>query len=382
MDISGFAGRKTGKRGWQACLGASIFLLMMFITASGIAGQQASADKQVNHQTSKTPSPFADAEALLQQGKFEEAKIRIQEELKQNPGNAQGYALLGLVYTAEKNYSEARAAFQQGLELDPKSMGIRNDLGNLYVNQGKIDLAEEEFREVVRLNQTNYDGNYNLGLVLLTKKHPAEAIPYLQRIQPQTIASRITLTRAYLEAGRMAEGLKTAKGLSVENRENVQVHFTLGVLLAAEKQPRAAQLELEQAYALQPQTFEILYNLGEVYLRNGEFTKAELALNRALKLKPDSPETLYLLAQVYTVQMKPVDALDLLVRGHKLAPENTDIIYSLARVSMSQNYYEDSIPLLESGLKLSPSVRTCAPHSGRVTSCREKLRKRSRSSNS
>jgi tetratricopeptide (TPR) repeat protein len=105
---------------------------------------------------------------------------------------------------------------------------------------------------------------------------------------------------------------------------------------------------------LQPETLEILYNLGQAYLRAGEYAKAELVLNRALKLKPDSPEALYLLAQVYQQQNRSVDALDLLVRAHKLAPQDTDIILLLARVSMSQNYYEDAIPLLESGVKIDP----------------------------
>jgi tetratricopeptide (TPR) repeat protein len=327
---------------------------VIFFAPQSFAAQQVPSNKQATRPASQTPSPFADAQELLHQGKFEDAKVRIQEEIQQNPSNAQGYALLGLVYTAEKNFPEALTAFQQGLKLNPKSTGIHNDLGNLYVAQANLDLAEKEFREVVRLSPADYDGNYNLSLVLLTKKLPKEAIPYLQRIHPQTIASRITLTRAYLEAGRTAEGLKTAQELSAQNKENVQVHFTLGVLLAGEKQTHAAQLELEQANVRQPQTFEILYSLGQVYLQGAQYAKAELVLKRALTLKPDSPETLYLLAQVYTAQQKPVDALDLLVRGHKLAPENIDIIYSLARVSMSQNYYEDSIPLLESGLKLAP----------------------------
>ena len=124
--------------------------------------------------------------------------------------------------------------------------------------------------------------------------------------------------------------------------------------LAGEKQYPAAQLELEKASALQPETFEILYNLGQVYLQGGEYKKAELVLNRALKLKPDSAETLYLMARVYSEQTKVVDALDLLVRAHKLAPENTDVIFLLARVSMTQNYFEDAIPLLESGMKIAP----------------------------
>jgi tetratricopeptide (TPR) repeat protein len=326
----------------------------IFFAGRGVAGQQAPPKRQSARPASKTPSPFADAEALLRQGNLEDAQNKLQEELQQNPSRPEGYALLGLVYTAQKNYTAALMAFQQGLKLSPNSTRIRNDMGNLYVAQGNLDQAEKEFREVVRLNPADYDGNYNLALVLLAKKQPAEAIPYLLRIHPQTVAVQFSLTRAYLDAGRTTEGLKTATELSASNKDNVQVHFTLGVLLAAEKQLRPAQLQLEQANVLQPQTFEILYNLGQVCVRNAEFAKAELTLKRALNLKPDSPETLSLLAQVYSAQQKPVDALDLLVRAHKLAPENTDVIYYLARVSMSQNYYEDSIPLLESGQKIAP----------------------------
>jgi tetratricopeptide (TPR) repeat protein len=356
MEIRSNKWRTTRTQKWRAGLRTVVVFVLICSAGRGIAGQQAAAPgRQSSHPSPKTPSPFADAQALLRQGQLEEAKSRIQEELQQNPSSAEGYSLLGLVYTAEKNYDEALAAFQQGLILNPKSAGIHNDIGNLYVAQGNIDLAEKAFRTVLRLNPANHDGNYNLGLVLLEKKLPAEAISYLMRASPQTIASRFNLTRAYFEAGKTAEGLKSAKGLSAQNKDNVQLHFTLGLLLATEKQLRPAQLELEQANVLQPQTFEILYNLGQVCLRNTEYAKASLVLNRALNLKPDSPETLHLLAQVYTEQSKPVDALDLLVRAHKLAPENTDIIYSLARVSMSQNYYEDSIPLLESGLKIAPN---------------------------
>jgi tetratricopeptide (TPR) repeat protein len=354
MAICSFVRHTSGKRGWRTVLTSIAALGAIFFASQGAAGQQAPPSKQGAHPVSKAPSPFADAEALLRQGKLEDAKSRILEELQQNPSRPEGYGLLGLVYTAEKKYTEALSAYQQGLELNPKSIGIRIDMGNLYVAQGNFDLAEKEFREVVRLNPADNDGNYNLALVLLAKKQPAEAIPFLLRIHPPTIASQVNLTRAYLDTGKTAEGLKIAGELSAHNKDNVQVHFTLGVLLAAEKQLRAAQLQLEQANLLQPQTFEILYNLGQVYLRNADYAKAELSLKRALNLKPDSSEALSLLAQVYSAQQKPVDALDLLVRAHKLAPENTDVIYYLARVSMSQNYYEDSIPLLESGLKIAP----------------------------
>ncbi|MGH9545113.1 MAG: tetratricopeptide repeat protein [Terriglobales bacterium] len=331
-----------------------IALAAIFTFAGGSAAQQSAPARSNPHPASKATSPFLEAETLLRQGSVAEAKQKIEEQLRLNPSSVEGYNLLGIVNSSEKDYAGAVDAFQHALELDPNSSRTHNNLGNVYVAQEQFDLAEKEFGKVLRLDPTNREANYNLGLVLMARRSPVEAISHFERVHPADMATRFNLIRAYLQAGRTAEGLKMARELSAQKKDDVQLHFTLGVLLAAARQYPTAQLELEKASALQPETFEILYNLGQVYLQSAEYKKAELVLNRALKLKPDSPETLYLLAKVDSEQTKVVDALDLLVRAHKLAPENTDVIFLLARVSMSQNYYEDAIPLLEAGLKIAP----------------------------
>jgi len=330
----------------------ALALILLFPRVS--AAQQSVPSKKNSQQSSKIQPQFREAEELIRRGLVDQAKEKIEEELKRNPSSVEGYNLLGIIYSDQKDYATALEAFQHALKLEPNSTRTRNNLGNVYVAQEKLNLAEKEFGTVLRLDPGNRDGNYNLGLVLMAKGRPAEAIIHFQRVRPSNVETRFNLIRACLQARRPADGLKVATELSAQNKDDVQLHFTLGVLLASEKQYRAAQLELEKANALRPETFEILFNLGQAYLRGGEYTKAEPALNRALKLKPDSPETLYLLAQVNADQTRAVDALDLLVRAHKLAPQNTDIIFLLARVSMSQNYFEDAIQLLESGLKIAP----------------------------
>jgi tetratricopeptide (TPR) repeat protein len=330
-----------------------LFGILFCVTAS-VAQQPATSRTATNQSAIPTSPLLTEAEALLREGRIADAKSKIQEELQHNPVNADAYDLLGVAYVNEKDFPGALEAFQHALKLAPNSLRTRNSIANVYFVQGELDLAEQEFRDVLRVAPGNRDANYNLGLVLLAQGAPAKAIPYFQRVRPANRESKFSLARAYLLAGRSAEGLKSATELSNENKNDIQLHFTLGVLLASQKQYRAAQLELEKANALQPETFEILYNLGQTYLRAGEYPKAELTLSRALKLKPDSAETLYLLAQVYADQKKPVDALEILVRAHKLAPQNTDVIFLLARVSMTQNYFEDAIPLLESGLQIAP----------------------------
>ncbi len=334
---------------------AVILGLALMLRASIATAQQKTGESQgQSRPAAKVPSPFYEAEGLLAQGHVAEAKEKIQQQLAQHPASVEGYNLLGIVDADQKDFPAAIAALQRALALDAYSTKTHNNLGNVYVAAGQGDLALKEFRQALQLAPTNRDANYNLGLLLLAKGQPAEAIIHLQRVRPLDVETRFALTRAYFAAGQTAQGLQAARELSAQDKNDVRLHSTLGVLLAEEKQYAAAELELEKADALQPETFEILYDLGQTYLRNAEYAKAESELNRALKLKPDSADTLYLLAQAATEQKRPVDALDLLVRAHKLAPENTDIIFLLARNTMTQNYFEDAIPLLQAGVQIAP----------------------------
>lgn len=323
----------------------------VFLSPCGAAQKAPHSRPQPRQQA---PSPFLEAESLLARGAVAEARQKTEELLALHPSSIEGYNLLGILCSDQKDYAAALDAFQRALKLDLNSTRTRNNLGKLYISGSKADLAENEFRMVLRLDPVNRDANYSLGILLLAKSRPGDAIPFFQRVHPQDVESELNLVQAYLQAGKVAEGRKLATLLSARQKNNVQAHFTLGILLASAKQYRDAQLELERANALQPGALETLFNLGQVYFREGEYSKAELILNRALKLKPESPETLCLLAQVLVDQSRPVEALELLARAHSIAPTNVDAIFLLARVSMTQNYFEDAIPLLESGLKIAP----------------------------
>jgi len=336
----------------RAIFRRSLTTFCVLISTAAYA-DQAQPGRQAARHSAAIQSRFGEVETLIEQGRLDEARQKLQSQLAASP-SVEGFNLLGIVCGSQKDFPGALDAFQHALTLEPNSLKTHNNLGNLYVAGGKLALAEKEFRTVLRLAPADRDGNFNLGLLLMAKGSPAAAIVPLQKVRPATIEARFNLVRAYLQANRAAEGLKLARELSAEKKDDIQLHFTLGVLLASEKQYKAAQVELEAANALKPETFEILYNLGQAYLRSGEYPKAELTLNRALKLQPESAETLYLMAQAVSDQARPVDALDLLVRARKLAPQNTDIIFLMARVSMTQNYFEDAIPLLESGLKIAP----------------------------
>src|SRR5271155_1211445 len=179
----------------------TLALLVVFVSATGFA-QQTTPNHGNGAQPVKISALLQEAEELLRQGSIAEAKSKIQAELQHNPSSVEGYNLLGIAFSDEKDYANALQAFQHALNLAPNSTRTRNNLGNLYVAQEKLDLAEKEFATVLRQEPGNREANYGLGLVLMAKNLPAQAIPHFQQIHPQDTATRSNLIRAYLRAGR------------------------------------------------------------------------------------------------------------------------------------------------------------------------------------
>ena len=186
--------------------------ISIVISAAESAAQQSTPARTRPQAAAPAASPFLEAETLLRQGSIEEAKQKIQEQLKLNPSSVEGYNLLGIVYSSEKDYDHALEAFQHALTLDPGFARTHNNLGNVYVAQQKFDLAEKEFGKVLRARSRQPRGQLQSRPGADGQGSPAEAIVHFQRVRPADIGTRFNLIRAYLQAGRTAEGLKAGPG--------------------------------------------------------------------------------------------------------------------------------------------------------------------------
>jgi len=303
-------------------------------------------------QSASPDADFERAQELLRRGNLNQARLAVQDGLERAPRSVDGLNLLGMILHQQKQYAESEAVLEKALKINPHSAATLNNLAISFVAQGKLDQASRTFREIVRISPQDRSANYNLGLLLLAQRKPKEAILALQRVHPADSGVLLNLVQARLMAGFMAQGLKTAAALSLQNPGDVKLHFSLGVVLASKQQYKPAIREFEKANALQPQTFEILHDLGQAYLRDGQLAAAQATIERALQLDHESADTLYLLAQCLAAQHLDIEALEVLVRARKLVPENTDILLLMAHLSMRQEFYEDAIVLLRQGITL------------------------------
>lgn len=125
------------------------------------------------------------------QGKFILARQYLQKAVEKDPTRARAWYELGKVHANSidrENYvgrAEANNAavlhFEKALELDPKMVSARNDLGLVYLRDGKLDLALENFRAAFELDETSSVYPFNVGLVYFRKGRYNEATQFFER---------------------------------------------------------------------------------------------------------------------------------------------------------------------------------------------------------
>src|SRR6185369_17460767 len=107
-----------------------IAFILLCVFLQYIAAQKAVTQGKKPQPQSEIASPFAEAQILLGQGLLKQAKDETLEQLRVYPTSVEGYNLLGIIYAEEKDYTNAQAAFQKAVAIDPSSTKTHNNLGN------------------------------------------------------------------------------------------------------------------------------------------------------------------------------------------------------------------------------------------------------------
>ncbi len=125
----------------------------------------------------------------------------------------------------------------------------------------------------------------------LATGHPDRALPTLETLSqasPEDLDLARHLTEAYVKTGRAAELTARLAAPAPGARPEHVRHYMLGLLhfASAAEAGAPALRELEQAVALAPQSAELHFRLGLVYLEAEQFPRALPELRRALELAP------------------------------------------------------------------------------------------------
>ena len=92
------------------------------------------------------PDPYKQAQSLIDDDKYQEAIPILQKLIKDKGAYADALNLLGYSYRKSGDAKTALDYYNQALSMEPKHLGANEYLGELYLQVGDLDSAEQQLQ--------------------------------------------------------------------------------------------------------------------------------------------------------------------------------------------------------------------------------------------
>jgi anaphase-promoting complex subunit 3 len=148
-----------------------------------------------------------------------------------DPHFAYGFTLQGHEYVANEEYDKALDAYRSGISADSRHYNAWYGLGTVYDKMGKLDFAEQHFRNAAKINPTNAVLICCIGLVLEKMHNFKAALVQYSRaasIAPHSVLARFRKARVLLKLHDLRTAITELKILKDMAPDEANVHYLLG----------------------------------------------------------------------------------------------------------------------------------------------------------
>jgi DNA-binding winged helix-turn-helix (wHTH) protein/TolB-like protein/TPR repeat protein len=206
--------------------------------------------------------------------KAKEATLRAVEI---DPGNSEGYEMLGLIsFWYEWDWQAAEKYFQRALDLDPKNADAHFAYAHLLSNSRRHERALVEIKVARELDPLSLRINAEEGQIFFFAKDYDNALDRLKKtidLDPSFWLSHLFISRVYTEKGMHSEAVEEAKKAGELSR-NSQSHAYRAYALAKWGKLSEAREVLNELLKLSTETYVPPYNIAVAYNAVGETQKA------------------------------------------------------------------------------------------------------------
>lgn len=198
----------------------------------------------------------------------------------------------------EGRYDEALLRIERVLKAEPTNPIVRFERAMILIDSGEMDRAEADLRALVAANPGFYDAQRALGRVLLDRAgndHDRldEALAHLQaayRSNPDDLSTGVTVSQLLVASGRMAEAEKVLATLVERAPDQRVLNYNYAQVLTKLGRGDESKQYLERAVLLDPTFGPAALQLVDIYQRENEWQKAAGVLQPLVDQDPANAE--------------------------------------------------------------------------------------------
>lgn len=300
--------------------------------------------------------------SLVQQGKFKDILELVKPDVAAK--SAPLLSLRGEALLSSGEPSEAKAAFEQALVLDPNSGDARLGLARQAMMARDRDAAVRYVDEAVAKDPKNAEAFMAKGTMLRIQGKPEEALAAFSQALALDPAHRTAhIEKAYIE---IARGKFPAAKAEIDAAQknapgNLLVTYTTALYEFTQGKFSAAQESLQRVLKVAPDHMPSVLLAGASELQLGSLQQSEQHLRKYLNAAPNDVYARKLLAQVQLKNSQPADAAATLAPALKSAGDDPQLLALAGESYMQVRDFNKASSYLEKAAELAPKsagVRT------------------------
>jgi tetratricopeptide (TPR) repeat protein len=286
---------------------------------------------------------FHIANDLINNGKFTNAKILLNEILLADPRHSESWFCSALIAEKEGLPQDAIRYLESALKIDPQSLKYLYTIGDIYYEQNYLDQGVRVFELIISIKPDDYNGYYNLaGFLHKQKKYEQSLLNYYKVLELHTdninaiynIGAILIDTKNYQNAVQYFQKVIESQPNSDDALNN------LGFLYLELDDLKNAIEFLNKALSINSNNFNALNNLGKAYEKKSLFLEAIKCFDGVISLKPDYAEA-YSNRGVALQELKQIDeAINCFDKAISLDPENAEANHNKSLILLLRGEFE------------------------------------------
>jgi tetratricopeptide (TPR) repeat protein len=238
---------------------------------------------------------------------------------------------------------EAAEVNQQILKENPNDSDARSLEAGFLLDKGDINRALTELQSVVTRSPDNPVARYNLGRAHVAKGEWEQARQSFQKaieLRQDYMLARLALAQLLVTRGDFDAALKSAQDILKFDRANKNAQLIESAAYLGQKKYAESRAMLNGMLAKNPNSPDVLFQLGVVNLAEGKYKDASDSFKRTYELNPANSRGLMGMVETDMAENKPDDAIKTLEAEAAKAPNRLDVQLALGNTEVRAGRYD------------------------------------------